>query len=285
MKKLAIIVAILLVCYGLYVMIKFSMSQDQNSNNLIGEVQIEWEVDISEFGKAKTKLDVLDIKFELMPQGKNVVRVKVKNTSGESQTFGIDIRVEGGLRNWQSHLFDVVRGKEIKWMSFDFEIHRPVTDGTSIRLQFYNPASVDKWNFKDWFKKIKYSCSSLENSEVVPKSTLPVPKIQVKAVTKVFGEFQSYLMGKKYEEAWELTSKGFQNSEYTGSFEAFKADMSNKASDISTLKLRPESATKSDGVIRLLATGIELYLFFVEEDGQWKFDCGQNASNVNTSVE
>lgn len=48
MKKLAIIVVILLVCCGLYAMVKFSMSQDQNSNNQVEEAQIEEQVDISD---------------------------------------------------------------------------------------------------------------------------------------------------------------------------------------------------------------------------------------------
>ncbi len=53
MKKLLTIIVAILICCGLYAMVKFSMSQSQNVNNPVEEAQIEWEVDVSESGKAK----------------------------------------------------------------------------------------------------------------------------------------------------------------------------------------------------------------------------------------
>lgn len=107
-----------------------------------------------------------------------------------------------------------------------------------------------------------------------------VPATQAEAATKVFKEFQSCLMNEKYEQAWKLTSKSYKGGEYKD-FEAFKADMMGKGTEVATLNVHPESATKSGELIRLLVTstaqGIELYVYFIEEDGQWKFDHGTKA--------
>lgn len=100
----------------------------------------------------------------------------------------------------------------------------------------------------------------------------PVPAAQIKAVTKVFGEFLGACKSEDYEQAWKLTSESFKSK---GSFEKFKEVMaSDEAASMMGSNIRPESATTIDVRVRVRITYPSeeqgMYFFFVQEDGQWK---------------
>jgi len=109
-----------------------------------------------------------------------------------------------------------------------------------------------------------------------------VPPTQVEAVTKAFQEFQSCLKDEDYQQAWELTS-GYFRSSVVGSFEEFKETCVQM--EMATVTLHPESAIVIDDRVGLLITGPslkeDLYLFFIEEEGQWRLYIGQEARDVS----
>jgi hypothetical protein len=107
-----------------------------------------------------------------------------------------------------------------------------------------------------------------------------VPAVQVEAITKVFGEFQSAIKNEDYEQAWMLMSEVVKS---VLSFEEFTKGINVLANVI----IHPESATNIEGRVRLLITSPEdeLYLFFNQEDGQWKLYHVKPAQNVDTSKE
>ncbi|MFB0521103.1 MAG: hypothetical protein ACETWD_06690 [Desulfatiglandales bacterium] len=107
-----------------------------------------------------------------------------------------------------------------------------------------------------------------------------VTPTQVEAVTKVFGEFQSAIKSEDYEQAWKLMSEVVKSGL---SFEEFTKGVNVLANAI----IHPESATNIEGRVRLLITSpeAELYLFFIQEDGQWKLYNVRPAQNVDTSKE
>jgi hypothetical protein len=112
-----------------------------------------------------------------------------------------------------------------------------------------------------------------------------VPAVQVEAVTKVFSEFQSALKSEDYEQAWKLTSESLKSK---GTFEEFKKDIADeKAAKMAIATIHPESAISIEGRVRLLVTTPKdkLYLFFIQENGQWKLHDGKPAENVDTSKE
>ena len=109
-----------------------------------------------------------------------------------------------------------------------------------------------------------------------------VPAVQVEAVTKVLSEFLSAIKSEDYEQAWKLTSEVFKSK---GSFEEFK-----KATpELVNATIHPESATNIEGRVGLLVTSPslehDLYLFFIQEDGQWKLYGGKPARNVGAPKE
>jgi len=100
----------------------------------------------------------------------------------------------------------------------------------------------------------------------------PASAAQIEAVTKAFGDFQSALESKDYEQAWKLTSESFKSQ---GSFEEFKEIMADVGAVVAKATIRPESATNIDGRVRVLVTDPsdgDDHVSFVQEDGQWKLD-------------
>jgi len=109
-----------------------------------------------------------------------------------------------------------------------------------------------------------------------------VPPTQVEAVTKALTEFQSCLKDGKYEQAWELTSEYFKQRGCNGSFEKFK-EVCDRIG-LATATVHPEYSVVMDDGVGLLVTSPsfedDLYFFFIEEDGQWKLNIGQEARDV-----
>ncbi len=113
-----------------------------------------------------------------------------------------------------------------------------------------------------------------------------VPAVQVEAVTKVFGEFQSAIKNEDYEQAWMLMSEVVKSEM---SFEQFKKEMAGQRIELSNATIHPESAINIEGRVGLLVTIPSeeqgMYFLFNQEDGQWKLYHVQPAQNVDTSKE
>jgi len=100
----------------------------------------------------------------------------------------------------------------------------------------------------------------------------PATAAQVEAVTQAFGDFQSALERKDYEQAWQLTSESFQSKI---SLEKFKRVMADAGVVFVKASLRTESATDLGGRVRLLMTSPskgDAHVFFIQENGQWRLD-------------
>jgi len=116
-----------------------------------------------------------------------------------------------------------------------------------------------------------------------------VPAVQVEAVTKIFGEFQSAIKSEDYEQAWKLMSEFFKDCTSDGNFEKFKKEMADEGAVLATATIRPESAINIDGHVGLLVTFPSeeqgMYFLFNQEDGQWKLYGAKPAQKVDTSKE
>jgi len=112
-----------------------------------------------------------------------------------------------------------------------------------------------------------------------------VPADQVEAIVKVYKEFQNALKNKDYEKAWKYTSDYFRQRESGGMLMNFKEKMDAQGAIFAKAIIHPETAFKMDDLIGFLYTGpsftSDLYLFFTQEDGQWKLYIGQEASEVS----
>lgn len=231
----------------------------------------------------KSHLQVSDIKFGPIQDGKSTVRMKVENISDRDQTFGIDIRAEGLLSNWQSQFLDTIRPGETKRTSFEFNVPGPVTDGSLVRLRFFNPTSQigspRELDMSAWFREEKFYGKKFKPGTAAPPvRPRPASKRRTRAVTKAFEEFQSNLRNGESEQAWQVMSMDFRNQLAKGDFNRFKAQVdANKESIKLMSNLRPRSVTKNGDLLILHATyeDAPFRVYFIEEDKRWKI-CGGN---------
>ena len=126
------------------------------------------------------------------------------------------------------------------------------------------------------------SADNTDKATTKEDSVSPVPADQVKAIVKVFGEFQSAMKSEDFENAWKLTSEFFKSRV---SFEEFKR----VAPELENATMDPKSAINIAGCVGLLVTSPSheerSYFLFNQEDGQWKLHDERSVKSLNASKE
>jgi len=229
--------------------------------------------------KKTGNLKVLDVQFEPVHEGKNVVRVRIRNTSQAEQALGLDIRTEGPIQRWQRQFHEPIKAEETKSLTFSFEFLGPITDESFVRLRFCNPASADKLDADDCFDERTYTGEKLPLAEGARGPAGPVSPAEKDAVIKVFTEFQDFINRQDHQAAWNLMSDHLR-SKYGNDIENLKGQMASEEARKLFTALRPESVTRLGTWLALNAQGeYELMrLYFVQEGGQWKIYEGQTDS-------
>jgi len=116
----------------------------------------------------ESNLKILNVKFEPIRQGKNIVHVKLENTSEQGQAFriGIYTRSPDYGRNgigWGTSFSEIIRLHEMRWIRFAFKIQGPITDKTWLRLRFFNPDSQESNERNEHFEQRRYTSGDLEH--------------------------------------------------------------------------------------------------------------------------
>ena len=238
--------------------------------------------------KHEKNLKILDVKFEPIRRGKNIVRVKVENTSEQVQAFkiGIYTRSPDYGRNgigWGTSFYETIRQHETRWTRFAFKIQGPITDNTWVRLSFFNPDSPDSNERKESFEQRRYASGDLEHCRVEQTAAKPASEIESKAVVEAFRQIQNLIREQNYEQAWKCFTKDYQDAEFQSpGLKAFKRIMNPKRPMDSAfwwekddfLKLQPTEVVVRDGVFVLTATsGIQSWTIdFILQENQWKID-------------
>jgi hypothetical protein len=236
----------------------------------------------------ESNLKLLDIQFKPICQGKNIVRVKVENTSEQDQAFkiGIYTRSPDYGRNgigWGTSFSETVRQHETRWTRFAFKIQGPVTEKTWLRLRFFNPDSEENNERKEHFEQRRYTSGDLEHYEGEQIAAKPASEAESKAVVEAFRQIQNLIREQKYEQAWQLFTKDYQDAEFQSpGLEAFKRIMNPKRPIDSAfwwekedfLNLQPGRIVERDGVFALTATDEKRSwtIDFVLQENQWKIE-------------
>jgi len=236
----------------------------------------------------ESNLKILDVEFEPVRRGKNIVRVKVENTSGRDQVFkvGIYTRSPDYGRNgigWGTSFSETIRQRETKWTRFAFKIQGPVTDKTWLRLRFFNPDSPDSDERKEHFEQRMYASSDLEHYKCEQTAVKTVSETESKAVIEAFRQIQNFIREQKYEQAWQLFTKDYQDAEFQSpGLKAFIRTMNPERPIDSAfrwerddfLNLKPGAVLERGDVFPLTATneGHIWTIDFVLQENQWKID-------------
>ncbi len=245
----------------------------------------------------ETELEILSVRFEPLRQGKNVVRIEVKNASEQDQVFRTHIYTRSpdygrsGV-GWGTGFFETIPASETKWTRLVFKVQGPVTESTYVRLTFSNPGSQegfdeDAWEkdqgWNKWFKRTEYQARDLEWAREDSEESQPATAEQTDVIIAVFRRIQASIAAKDYTQAWQLFSQDYQRAE----FQSVESDRFTKVMEperpidaalswarSSFLDLQPVSVMRRNDKFVLLAEtdGQTWTLDFADEDGQWKLD-------------
>jgi hypothetical protein len=238
--------------------------------------------------KQVSNLKILDVKFEPIRQGKNIVHVKAQNTSRQDQVLkvGIYTRSPDYGRNgigWGTSFSETIRPQETKWARFAFKIQGPITDETLVRLNFFNPDSLQSNERKEHFEQRMYASGDLEHYKVEQTTAKPASEAESKAVVEAFRQIQNLIREQKYEQAWQFFTKDYQDAEFQSpGLDAFKRIMNpNRPIDSAFwwekedfLNLQPSGVVVRDGVFALTAIDEKQSwtIDFVLQENKWKID-------------
>jgi len=236
----------------------------------------------------ESNLKILDVKFEPIRQGKNIVRIKVENTSEQVQAFkiGIYTRSPDYGRNgigWGTSFSETIRQHETRWTRFAFKIQGPITDNTWLRLSFFNPDSHQSNEREEHFEQRRYASGDLEHYKGDQTTAKPASETESKAVVEAFLQIQNLIREQKYEQAWQLFTKDYQDAEFQSpGLDAYTRTMNPERPIDSAfrwerddlLNLKPTAVLERGNVFPLTATneGQSWTMDFVQQENQWKID-------------
>ncbi|MEN6574851.1 MAG: M56 family metallopeptidase [Phycisphaerales bacterium] len=244
-------------------------------------------IDVQAQGPAQTNLEIVDVRFEPVHQGKNVVHVVVKNSADKGQVFATHIYTRspdygvGGV-GWGTPFFETIGSQENRSVRFIFKIQGPVTDRTYVNLRFYNPETRENYDYDRYSEERRYPSSQLPKSQPDAITRKPASTADAQAVIQAFGEIQGLIRQSRYEQAWQQFTEDFQNAEYQARFEWFRRAMEPthplhsaftwEREDL--LRLTPREVVRMDGVFALTAAldGQTWTIDFVRQNDLWKID-------------
>jgi prepilin-type processing-associated H-X9-DG protein len=267
------------------------LRSDEGTNVVFADGHVEFvsgaRLDKYGISLPQSHLEVLDVRFEPIHQGKNAVHVTVRNTSDKKQVFATHIYTrspdygEGGV-GWGTPFFDSVKPQEKKPVRFVFKIQGPVTDRTYVNLRFFNPEGQDRYEYKRYFERHHYTSVELPKAQPDQTARQPASPAQAQAVTQAFNQIQGYIRSRQYEQAWERFSEDFQRAEYQVGFEWFRRAMEPTHPMHSAftwerdefLNLRPGQVFAMDGklVLTTVTDGRTWTIDFVRADNRWQID-------------
>jgi hypothetical protein len=218
---------------------------------------------------------VEEIRFDPMAAGRNKASVKFRNLTDESQRAGIRIQTNTRGAGWGSSHFgcDLAPLQEKRY-SFHFTVRNDFIDETWIHFWFCNPPS--NLTSEDGCQEIRFYGSELERRKPDIDISLPATPELVAVITSRFQEFQDMLRHERYEDAWSVLTRPFQETEFLGTKRTFKwvLDLHKPSRRDQYLRLAPKEVVKKGSLYILYATldRTKWKIAFANEKGRWKID-------------
>ena len=233
-------------------------------------------IEINEEVLKKCNFEVLDVRFEPIHRGKNIVHVQVRNNSKDDQTFAIQVQSYAwslsGREGWGRNHGRIIKANTTSWGRFPFVFHKSIKNAT-VLLKCYGPPHDS--GSDTWFKKIIYNCNELPHRNITAEELNHVSDDKAGNVIKVFKKFQSLIGDRALDEAWKLCTNDYIigaaiDTPHYASFgpKTLYWKMEN------LVQLQPESVSTAGTHLYLKARYKRLVwlIDFVQVDNQWKID-------------
>jgi hypothetical protein len=218
---------------------------------------------------------VEEIRFDPMAAGRNKASIKFRNLTDRSQRVGIRIQTNTRGAGWGSSHFgcDLAPLQE-KWYRFHFTVRNDFIGETWIQLRFCNPPS--SLTLEDGCQEIRFYGSELERRKPDTDISLPATPELAAEITSRFQEFQDMLRHERYDEAWNVLTRPFQEAEFLGAKGSFKwvLNLHKPSRKEQYLRLKPKEVVKEGSRCILYATldQDQWKIVFATDEGQWKID-------------
>ncbi|OHB55313.1 MAG: hypothetical protein A2Y07_07355 [Planctomycetes bacterium GWF2_50_10] len=217
--------------------------------------------------------ELLDISFQPLQHGKNIVSVTLKNHTSSPQHFGIGIYTRSpdytscGMGWGTSFGCDFSPG-QAKTLRYAFKIQGPITSQTYIRLSLYDSNELPN-NAKPYCKKT-YMASSLQQLDKYAHSKR-VGKEQQKLIYAAFEKIKYAISNEDYQAAWSQFTDDFKQAEFQRSgYDSFVERMTKPSlslwffSRLDILGLTLDSVTETGGSFILWAK-------HADQNETWRF--------------
>ncbi len=237
---------------------------------------------------ANPVLQVGAVTFEPVRQGRNVLRVAVRNTGDRSEIFAIGIQARspdyGTGIGWGTQFTASIAASQTKDLRFVYRVYGPITDKTLLSLSFYNPPSADEIEAAFLLERRQYSGTELPRARGGNDEPARRPDAGQRAVVAaVLRQTQLDLRSKRYGEAWRAFSSDLCAVDFCRTESDFRENIASETSRMKPflwpmdrfLAFEPaEARLGDDGRIVLLGGSGDpgMRVYFVREEGSWKVD-------------
>ncbi|MHC4414035.1 MAG: hypothetical protein ACYS0G_01995 [Planctomycetota bacterium] len=231
-----------------------------------------------------SKLEVLDVDFEPIGEGKNVVRARVHNPAADDVVLAVDLGSKSpdyGNLGWGDTFYESVPGGATKTLRFLCWIHGPVTESTRLWMRIHVLRSRDEYDYESPDEVRRYDAGQLTVRRAEDSEQIALTTETGRAITATFERLQHLLRAERYRDTWTMLTPDHQRLAFRKEAR-FVASMRSKGtwfpftwSRDAFLELRPTMLHRRPGAVWTLTArrGEETWVIdFVPRDGTWLVD-------------
>jgi hypothetical protein len=269
-------------------LLKFNSSSALKEVRLDPEGALAFASVVSPAPDRPVEFEMVDVEFEPIHQGKNIVWITVENKSVKEQFLGVGIysrSVDYGPQGmgWGRTFYKKFDARQTKKLRYVYKIQGPVTKNTYTRLSFYNARSLQHADNKDLqaFAKKQYSINDLKVYHSDKAKISAASQEQFETISQAFVEIQQYIHRSDYKQAWDLFTEDHKIIEFHNEFDNFREAMDGESmlsvfiwKRTEFLALAPGSITKKQELFTLTASSQSesWTIDFILVNGKWKID-------------
>ena len=173
--------------------------------------------------------------------------------------------------------YDTIPSEEEIRIEHSFPLYSDLSEGVTLRLQYYQLRQSEVWDFKKFFFSRTLDHNEIAGICQVEQSYIEPPECNI---IEALMQIQELLREEKYSEVWNCFTKSYQEANYQGDFNGF---LSNVVKDQTIdhwtesqfLQLIPgESSKLEDGriLLNLALNNSPWKIHFKYSDDSWKID-------------
>jgi beta-lactamase regulating signal transducer with metallopeptidase domain len=227
-------------------------------------------------------LEVAEVRFDPVAEGKNTLAVRVRNLTDTDQVFYLHIQTRVNEPNgvgWGTQFSESLAPGQDKWCRFAYQFQSTPDERSWIRLQFYNPPSAEEWNFEEYFHRLRRPGSELPQREPDATPLAPAPADLRERIVGRFTDIQGFLQDEEYVQAWGAFTEEYHQAGFNNHYESFTRTMAQERPRFSWsrsdfLALQPQSVgLKGERAVLSARCGEALWTIdFAQEKGEWRLD-------------